>query len=222
MSIRSGKWILLGPVLALLLLSHGFTGNLKYGVRSWEVPSSQPAQMRSRVDYDPKLTDPFFKSNELGCPEGGGKKTTCRDGRPSQKLTARCFSTSSGSKHEVEFCEARSVDASTIELFINGGGPAFDDNLSIRIKNGMFMCQYWTEYKRARMYDNVLTQGDLIWTTKKQELTLDNHVYRKGDEIKGRIVFECVEEATHPKWIEEYGKNPITIKVYGVFKTIVE
>lgn len=58
-SIRPLKWILLGPFLALLLLGNSF------GTARWaNPPSGQPAQMSSWVDYDPKLTDPFFESNE--------------------------------------------------------------------------------------------------------------------------------------------------------------
>jgi hypothetical protein len=53
-------------------------------------------------------------------------------------------------------------------------------------------------------------------------LTLDKRTYGKGDEIKGRIDFECVREWSNPKYIEKYGRGPKTIKVFGVFKTIVE
>jgi hypothetical protein len=61
-----------------------------------------------------------------------------------------------------------------------------------------------------------------IWTTKQQKLTLDKKTYSKGDVVKGKIDFECAESTTDPKWIEKYGPNPITIKVFGVFKTIVK
>ena len=41
--------------------------------------------------------------------------------------------------------------------------------------------------------------------------------------IKGRIDFECVQKVIDPKNIERWGKDPTTtIKVYGVFKTIVK
>lgn len=62
----------------------------------------------------------------------------------------------------------------------------------------------------------------MVWTTKRQELTLDKTEYRKGDVIKGRIDFECLQEATRPGFIERHGKWLLTIKIYGVFKTIVE
>jgi hypothetical protein len=51
---------------------------------------------------------------------------------------------------------------------------------------------------------------------------LDKKVYRRGDVIKGRIDFECMEEKTDPKYIEKYGSDQSTIKVYGVFKTIAK
>jgi len=40
--------------------------------------------------------------------------------------------------------------------------------------------------------------------------------------IKGRVHFECVWEVTDPKNVNKYARDPITIKVHGVFKTIVE
>jgi len=52
-------------------------------------------------------------------------------------------------------------------------------------------------------------------------LTLDKKAYRKGDVIKGKIDFECVQEPTNREYIEKWGSDPTTIKVYGVFKTIV-
>ena len=59
--------------------------------------------------------------------------------------------------------------------------------------------------------------------TTRQKLTLDKKAYRKGNVIKGRIDFECVQKVIDPKNIERWGKDPTTtIKVYGVFKTIVK
>ena len=104
-----------------------------------------------------------------------------------------------------------------IDLFIHESNPGEDDALRVQIRNGRFTCQYWAEYP-------VRTRPDpaLIWTTKRQKLTLDKNVYRKGDVIKGRIDFECVEEPTNPKYVEKWGKIPLTITVKGVFKTILK
>lgn len=65
-------------------------------------------------------------------------------------------------------------------------------------------------------------ESGILWTTKRQELTMDRKMYRKGDLIKGRIDFECLQEPTSPKYIEKWGRDARTIKVQGVFKTIVE
>jgi hypothetical protein len=217
MSIRPLKWVLLGPVLALLLLSHGF------GAEWPAPPPGQPELMRSQVNYDPKLTDPFFDSNEWSYADYDLEGVPL-DKRPKEpprlKHTARCFSTSGHStpqenEHLVRFCEARLFDVNMIDLFIHEDNAEFFDNLTVRIKDGMFTCQYWTGYKGPG-------KADWIWTTTRQSLTLDKKTYRKGDVIKGRIDFECVQEPTNPKYIEKYGKNLTTIKVYGVFKTIVE
>lgn len=52
---------------------------------------------------------------------------------------------------------------------------------------------------------------------------LDKKVYRKGDLIKGRIDFECVEEEmADPEVAKKYVEDPATVKVRGVFKTIVK
>jgi hypothetical protein len=143
MSIRSLKWILLAPVLSVLLFGHSF------GYKGPIPPSGQPAQIRSEVKYDPKLSDPFFKSKEWSYPwwiarhdDGSIENTTGgpTDERkpPRLKHTAKCFSTSDGSKHEMRFCEARVFDANTIELFINESSVGEHDALRIQIRNGMF------------------------------------------------------------------------------------
>jgi hypothetical protein len=228
MSIRSLKWIMLGPVLVLLFFSHGFAGNLEYGVGTWEVPSGQPTQMQSQVDYDRKLTDPFFKSNKWSYPwyiikhPDGHFEDTRSDKRPKKepprlKHTANCFSTAYGGAHLLRFCEAKLLDPNMIDLLIHESNPAYIDAVRVEIRNEMFSCQYWAMYKVG-----FKRRPGTIWTTTRQELTLDKKIYRKGDVIKGKIELECVEEPTNPEYIEKWGKNPKTIKVYGVFKTIVE
>jgi hypothetical protein len=206
MSMRFGKCVLLGPILALLLLGYSF------GAEWEDPPPGQPDQMQSRVDYDPNLSDPFFESNEWGCPEGRTESKTCRHGEPRLKHTAKCFSTSFGGKHEVRFCEARLIDANMIELFINERNPAFNDSLIVQIRNGMFTCQFSTNYIAGP------TEG-LTWTTKRQGLTLDKKAYGQGDVIKGRIDIEVLDELINP---ESPDRPPRPITVYGVFKTIVK
>jgi hypothetical protein len=176
-------------VLALLLFGSGFGADLP------TPPAGQPDQMRSKVDYDPKLSDPFFESHESG-----------------RSDTARCYSTSFGSKHLVEHCEAKLLDKNRMDLFIHHSSPGHDDRLKIRIKNGMFTCQFWTLYRAG--------PGEgLRWTTKRQELILNKRAYRKGDVIKGRIDFECLDELINPKYPD---RRPRIITVNGVFKTIVQ
>ncbi len=87
MPIRPLKWILFGPILALLLVGRSF------GAAWWSVPlEGQPAQMWSPVDYDPKLTDPFFKSEEWSYPwhiikhPDGHFEDTTSDKRPKNRL----------------------------------------------------------------------------------------------------------------------------------------
>jgi len=116
----------------------------------------------------------------------------------------------------VRFCEAKLLDLNAIDLLIHEFSPAFRDALRIQIRNGKFTSQYWTLYIVGP------PPGDYIWTTKRQKLILDRKAFRKGDVIKGRIDFECVEENADPRLVESYGRNPTTIKVKGVFQTIVE
>lgn len=216
-SLRPLKWILSVSVFALLLLSDGF------GDERWEVPPpGQPAQMWSRVDYNPKLTDPFFESNDWSYRSGGKVHATGRtpegEDSPRPKYTAMCFSNSlGGMEHLVEFCDAGLLGVNMIDLFIQHTCPGYADRLRVRIRNGMFTCQYWTLFIRLAR-----TRPAAIWTTKRQKLTLDKKVYRKGDVVKGRIDFECVQEITDDNLLRHYSRKPTTIKVYGVFKTIVE
>jgi hypothetical protein len=208
-SVRALGWSLLGPILALLLVGHGFAAEW------WEVPPpEQPAQIWSKVRYDPKLTDPFFQSNEWSYWHGGRGLPEEGQDRRRYRHTARCFSNTRGEEHLVRFCKAKSLDGNMIDLLIHEMNPAFIDRLWVQIRSGMFKCQFWTVYVDARK--------DLIWTTKRQKLTLDKKAYRKGDVIKGRIEFECVQEVGSPKSVDKYGRPSATIKVFGVFKTIVE
>jgi hypothetical protein len=210
-SIRLLKWTLLGPVFALLLLGHGFGGK-------WQDPPwRQPEQMQSRVDYDPNLIDPFFESNEWSYWDGTRELTDRGLHPPGEVLdklkhTAKCFSTSRGGKHDVRFCEASLRDGNMIDLFIHESNPAYYDGLRVEIKNGMFTCQYWTLYLDSR-------RKGLVWTTKRQKLTLDKKTYQKGDTIKGRIDIEVLDELIDPKYPD---RPPRLITLYGVFKTIVE
>jgi hypothetical protein len=217
--------LVLVMVSVLLLLSHGFCAE-------WPTPpSGQPEQMWSKIDYDAKLTDPFFESNERSHPwyiikhPDGSFEDTTSDKRPEKepphlKHTAKCFSTSfegEGGKHLVNFCEATLLDVNLVDLFIHESNPADEDALSVQIRNGMFTSEYWTAF---RIMPSRVPFA--IWTTTRQKLTLDKKVYGKGDVIKGRIDFECRQEITDPTLIEHFGRDPKTIKVYGVFKTVVE
>jgi hypothetical protein len=117
MRIRTLTWILFRPVLALMLLSHCFGSDAGYDV--WRAPSGQPEQMWSQVRYDRKLTDTFFESDRWGYPywiwkNSDGTFTNTRlsdknraEDPPRLTYTARCFSTSFGVKHVINFCEAR-------------------------------------------------------------------------------------------------------------------
>jgi hypothetical protein len=211
MTIRPLKCTLFGPVLALLLVGHAFGGEWK------DPPRGQPVQIRSQVNYDANLTDPFFQSDERSYWEGSrevpdrgmwlGEKVP-----PLLKHTAKCFSTAKGAKHEVRFCEARLRGANMIDLYIHESNPAFDDSLIIQIRNGNFTCQFWTLYQAGP------TKG-LIWTTKRQKLTLDKKVYRKGVVIKGRIDIDVSDELLNPKYPD---RPPRPITLYGVFKAIVK
>ncbi len=209
-------WLALASVFALLLLGLG------YGAEWPAPPSGQPVQIRSQVKYDPKLSDRFFESEEWSYPywiikRPDGSVVNPRGGPTDEKdlrlkHTARCAS-SFQYEHFINFCDARLLDGGTIELFIHEASPAVDDYLRIVLQNGVFWSQYWTYYKHLQ------SNSGLTWTTREQELTLDRQVYHKGDVIKGRIVFECVQEVTNPPYIARY---PKIIKVEGVFKTILE
>jgi hypothetical protein len=204
MSKRQLWRISISLTLALFLLG------LCYGARL-RVPDGQPEQIRSQVQYDPNLSDPFFETEELSyrCTEHAKELR--------YKLTARCLG-SHQYEHSINFCFAKLLEGNTIELFIhdNYDCPGPDDNLKIVVQNGVFWSQYWTVYK------HLASNYGLIWTTRMQKLTLDKKEYGKGDVIKGKIDFECVQENGDPKLIEEYGRNPRTITVKGVFKTILE
>jgi hypothetical protein len=197
MSTRPVKCVILRAVLALLLLGNGLSAE-------WPgPPSGQPMQMQSQVDYDPKLSDPFFKSYERVCTDWSCKRRRFK--------TAKCFPSFNVSS--IDFCDAKLLADDTIELFIYGDAH----NLRMVVQNWEFRSQYWYNYIQYTPGDELLT-----WTTTKQTLTLDKKVYRKGDVIKSTIYFECAEGNNDPNRAEAYLKYPRIIKINGVFKTIVK
>jgi hypothetical protein len=204
-------------ILALLFLGYAFGAEWPNSP-SWQRAQMCSNQMWSKVDYDPKLADPFFETEKWSYTDDD---LLPPEDRPKERTrvmhTAKCFSTSFGVEHLVRFCKARLDGANTIQLTIYEDSPAFYDQLNILIEDGMFRCQYRTAYPVRTS-----PESHRMWTTKHQKLTLDKEVYRTGDEIKGRIEFECLEEPTHPKYIEKWGRRLTTIKVYGVFKAIVQ
>lgn len=225
MTLRPLKWILMAPVLSVLLLGHSFGSDVRDDIY-WGVPPGQPEQMWSKVTYDAKLWDTFFESHVRGHPYRSGmlsgRGTNPEEvGAPREEITAICFSDSLGDKHLVEFCDARLVDENTIDLVIHHTCPGNHDRLRIWVRNGKFKCQFWGYYQIPPL-------ANMVWTTTRQELTLDKEVYQKGDVIKGRIDFESIMEPTNPEFIKNEratGSSNYwtrTIKVYGVFKTIVE
>ncbi|MFC1834439.1 hypothetical protein ACFL2Q_06860 [Thermodesulfobacteriota bacterium] len=215
-SLRGLKWILLGPLLSLLLIGTGL--GAERTVPRWV----SPYPLWSKVDYEPKLTDPFFKSNEWGrqCYRSSRGDTRCDDPGPEDapvtgdrqvKRTAKCFSNSMGggeSMHLVRFCEAKLLAGLGVVLELHEDGPGHMDSLRVWIRNGMFTSRFRDRAasKRARLRPR-------RWTPKRQKLTLNKKTFRKGDVIKGRIDLEC---------IEELGGHVGPVIFYGVFKTVVE
>lgn len=178
-----------------------------------------PVQMKTAVQYDSKLTDPFFKTEKSsyywwiiehddGTFEDTSGEFKKGDKPPRIRHTANCVTKHQG-KHTIRYCDATLHPDNTIELFIHDTTASTYDNLSVRIKDGVFQCQYWTKYVRDRGDEGV------IWTTKKQKLILNKKKYHTGDIIKGKISFECLQEVTNPKY---GGRCPWTIRVEGVFK----
>jgi len=160
------------------------------------------------------LWEKCFDLIEWTCSDGCKECATCWPDEPVSKVTARCYSASFNyTTHPIPFCEARLIDDDMIELLFHTFTPMFRESLLIRIRDGKFTCQFW-------IHDDV---GVCTWTTTRQQLTVDKKAYQKGDVIKGRIDFECFQKVIDPKLIEGWKSDPSrTIKVFGVFKTVVE
>jgi hypothetical protein len=199
--------VVVAALLVFLLLGYGF------GAKWGDPPWGQPYQMRSQVNYDPKLSDPFFNTEKWICPR---YKPECEE-KDRLKLTAKCFTTFQG-KHRISFCDAKLLDGDRIELLIHERTAADNDNLRIIIRDGVFRSQYWHEYLLGT---GTRIPAGVRWTTTRQNLTLDKKVYRKGDVIKGKIEFECAEELAY-LWLPFLSETTRTITINGVFKTIVE
>jgi hypothetical protein len=245
-SMQPLKWILWGPIFALLLLTHSFAAEW------WEVsPPGQPEQMSSEVHYNPKLFDKFFESDDWICPRGA-EPETCRDGKPITILNdpwdplkpetcfeLRAWTCADGCK-ECAICRyGKPVVKLTARCYATSWGvkhpvkfceaKSLDGNvieLLIHESNPAFrdaLRILIREGKFTSQYWVVDAMRSFTWTTTRQKLTLDKKMYRKGDLIKGRIDFECVSKVINPKDIERWGKDPSsTCKVYGVFKATLE
>ena len=187
--------------------------------RSRGAKKEQPRQIRTPVQYDPGLSDPFFDSNEWSYPwwiiirddgsfeDTTGEITDLKDA-PRLKHTANCITKYKG-EHTIRFSRAKLYDDGTIDILIHDDSASTNDKLKIEVKNGYFSCQYWTTHVADR------GDEDVIWTTKKQKLVLQKKEYRKGDILRGKIEFECLQEVTNPKYGARY---PRIIRIEGVFK----
>jgi len=222
--MRRSSWIIGLIVVFVLLLLH-----YSFGAEWEDPPRGQPTQIRSQVNYDTKLSDPFFETEEWTTGEWDHKKVDgrkvdipqkCPPGKEKlacSKITARCFSSFDifglSAQHQLFICRAKLLDTGRIEILIDESKLAQIElsyqYLLVEVKNGVFWSQYWRDSDQPR--------AGLTWTTKKQELTLDKRVYRKGDVIKGRIVFECMQKYTRRGFT-----STRIIKVNGVFRTVLE
>ena len=198
MIIRPLTWLLLAPAFALLLLTAGIADAVRYGAEMWELRRGPHDQMWSQVNYDPIPADPFFESNGLLYSRGYVPYTFEVPGKgPNrEKHTAECFSNVPGGRSLIKFCDARFIGPHRIDLLIHVLGGFEYVGLRIWIRDGKFKSAYWGDSSRKS-------------PTTRQKLTLDKKTYQKGDVIKGRIDFECINGLD-------------VIKVYGFFKTIVE
>lgn len=190
---------------------------------SAQEPQGQPEQIKTPIEYNQHLTNPFFQKkkftypwwiieNDDGSIEDTRGEITNKKDAPRLLLTADCRTNHQGD-HKIRFSNAKLLPDNFIEILVYEETASTYDNLKITIKDGTFSCQYWTVYPGNRFDEG------LIWTTKKQKLVLNKEHYQAKDLIKGSIDFECVEQATNPKYGDD---KPVTIKIKGVFKSILE
>lgn len=170
------------------------------------------------VTYDPNVSDPFFEKEEWS--------HTCSiprlpDGRAFQdeklpvKHTAKCVS-SYQFQHTIDSCRATLLGDGTIKFSICYTCSPIMEYLWIDVYRGRF----WNIYRTRHEYPGGYIS--LTWPTKHQELTLNHKVYRKGDTIKGKFAFESTMETTDQALVKYFERSQTTIKIYGVFETILE
>lgn len=179
----------------------------------------QPEQRTSRVRVDPGLSDPFFQTEATVLPwwivenaDGSFEDTlggsTAEKDPPRLKQTARCR-TRFQYPHEIRFCEAQLREDGTLRILLHDFSASTCDNLEITVEAGRFRSQYWTTYPSPS------GNAGLVWVTKKQKLTLDRRVFRRGDSLKGRVDFTC-EQVDTARPDARAGRR--TIRIQGVFK----
>ncbi|HAR41996.1 MAG TPA: hypothetical protein DCS07_05095 [Bdellovibrionales bacterium] len=185
--------------------------------------TEQPKQMESSVEYDTEMTDQFFEVDTWSSPwwiieqdDGSFEDTTGqitrREDIPRLRHTAECR-TEHQIPHMIKFSEARQIDKDTIEIRIHDESASTFDDLTVIVRNGRYSSHYKTVYPVAA------ANTGLVWTTTKQRLVLNKKQYAKGDFIRGRIDFECVEEM---KDARNGKKNIRTIRIEGRFKPTLQ
>jgi hypothetical protein len=207
-------------MLSLLALIISITIGFVYGRDMWpEPPPGQPEQMWSKVEYELKFDDPFFHPKEWIYPArvvNYPNHTYAAHIKPEyidKSYTARCFvwSGEDDYAHSLGLCQARFLTSSKQDLLIRRSpeGASYD-KLSIRIRNGNFVCIYWNEFYGQ----------NVKWVTTEQKLIIDKSTYKKNDEIKGKIEFKCILDYEHSKLkrVPVKADKVMTVKISGVFK----
>ena len=180
----------------------------------------------SRIDYDLKFDDPFFKEQKWTYPwftfknEKGEFETALADslGNPYYDTThiplnANCH-TNYGYDHVVGFCKAK-MKGDTLLIFLNDFSASTNDNYFIYCYRGKFTAKFSTTFIFP------VDESAVTWTIGKQKLILNSTKMEKGQMIKGFINLEFIE-----KWKQNLKNEPYEqeTKFYltGPFRFIVE
>ncbi len=205
---------------ALLVLSICGCAARLASTHSFADPPGQPAQLVSQLRHDAQLADPFFGSGEWShpwhyVPLGDGRYENALGGEvlleselPRQQHTARCSTEHQGA-HPISFCDLSLGRGGRLEIHLHDESASTADHLGIVVQSGRFASQYWTFYPLQQPGER------LTWTTTRQELVLSADRFARGEALRGRIDFECVQQSNLA------GREPVTIAVQGVFEAYV-
>jgi|GEM_PF-2871940 len=194
---------------------------------SFAVPGTK--SFWSKVRVEKKLADPFFTKRQFKHSwymirhEDGSWESTMSDSAGKAiidttryEITARCL-VNKDTFNVLDEADAW-FEKDTLRIRLKGMSASFFARFDIDVHKDNFTSAYSTSF----IYPTELQR----WETLRQQLILDKKSYKPGDEVRGRVRYECLQ-TVHAREFGTADEQPIniytdTVWVEGVFRCRVK